>query len=146
MTEGRSLRLEQFVEALPSTCAKRLGRSTSESAPIRLRSSAIPPAVGTAAPHTPLPAPNGTTAAPFPAAKRTIRATSSVDEGQATTSGGWGVLPARVQRSARGQQSRDMAHRSDGSQETAPFPTMAARSRSSALPRAVAAGRCAVMP
>ena len=68
----------------------------------------MPPDEGTAAPHTPLPAPNGTTAAPRAAANRTMRTTSSVDEGQATTSGGWGVLPALVQSSARGQQSRDV--------------------------------------
>ena len=128
------------------TCANRRGRSTAERDPIRFRSRAMPPAVGTAAPQTPLPAPKGTIAAPVAAANRTMRATSSVDDGHATTSGGWGVMPALVQSSARGQQSRDMAHRSAGSQETAPAPTIAERSRTSAFPRAVAAGRTAFMP
>src|SRR2546430_8306305 len=61
----------------------------------------------------PLPAPNGTTATFCPAANCTIFATCSASEGHATTSGGWGVRPALVQSSVRGQQSRDMDQRSE---------------------------------
>ncbi len=102
------------------------------------RSSAIPPFTGTAPPQTPLPPPKGTSAICRSTAKRTSAATCSTEAGQATASGGCGARPALVQSSARGQQSRDEAHRSAGSQEA--VTPIWAMSRCSALPRAVALG------
>src|SRR5438067_2190922 len=121
-----------------STSTVRAARSTPGGPESRFRSSAMPPFTGTVPPHTPLPAPNGTTAICRSAAYRTTCETSAAEAGQATTSGGCGATAAFVHRSERGQQSRDVAQRSAAEEEAAPLPNRARRSLSSALPRAPA--------
>ena len=90
-----------------STVAAPACASSSTIERMRLRSTTTPPRTGSVPPHTPEPAPNGTSGVPVRTAARTIAATSSVEVGQATASGGCGAgEPPESVMSPRGHKSR----------------------------------------
>ena len=73
------------------TTATRLAWSISRMAAMRVMTTVRAPSTPVAPPDRPVPAPRGTSATPWAAARRTIAATSAVEVGKATASGipGW---------------------------------------------------------
>jgi hypothetical protein len=70
-----------------------------------LRSTVSAPATGVAPPHTPVPAPKGTSATRLAAHQRSTATTSSRVRGATTASGTGSSSPARRRISIRGHQS-----------------------------------------